>query len=263
MSDRKERPIIFSAPMIRAILEGRKTVTRRVVKPQPEFRDVQGLFASWAFKGGLLYPNAKNDVLALCPYGQPGDQLWLREAWRPAAWRDEGRVAVDYRASPEQNRTPWLDVPEGTWAEMWPRLTDEALAALDAGRGSIRSEGDGFRWDRGDSPCRWRPSIHMPRWASRITLEVTSVRVERLQDISEDDAIAEGLHRIEIDSGYRDSYSATPSTWAQVVEQEVAAYNDPTRAYRDLWESINGAGSWDANPWVWVINFKRVEVARG
>ena len=106
---------------------------------------------------------------------------------------------------------------------------------------------------------RWTPSIHMPRAASRITLEVTGVRVERLQDISEEDAIAEGLHRIEIGSGYPDTFSAAAATWAQVIEQEVDAYDDPRQAYRDLWEQINGAGSWDANPWVWAVEFRRIE----
>lgn len=235
----KERPILFSAPMVRAILEGRKTVTRRAVK---------GIALDWLAGASFTPEYVASPANGLCPYGQPGDRLWVREAWRPAAWRDEGYIAVDYRASPEENRTPWLDVPEDIWAEMWPRLTDEAQSALDAGRGSIRREGDGFRWDRGDSPCRWRPSIHMPRWASRITLEIADVYVERLQDISEADAIAEGIQQCE--GGAMD-----------YLANDYAQGYSPVASFRSLWESINGAGSWDANPWVWVVEFKRVEIA--
>jgi hypothetical protein len=99
----------------------------------------------------------------------------------------------------------------------------------------------------------------MPRWASRITLKVTGVRVERLRSISEADAIAEGIHVVQIGSGYPDRYSPTPIAWADVIEQQAEAYEDPCMAYQDLWESINGAGSWAANPWVWVVEFRRIE----
>jgi hypothetical protein len=97
----------------------------------------------------------------------------------------------------------------------------------------------------------------MPRWASRITLEVTGVRVERLQDISDDQAAAEGIHRVSIGSGYQDRFSAEPVTWADAVETN-AGHEDPSLAFRDLWESINGAGSWAANPWVWAVEFRRI-----
>jgi hypothetical protein len=97
----------------------------------------------------------------------------------------------------------------------------------------------------------------MPRWASRITLEVIDVRVERLQDISDAQAEAEGIHRLSIGSGYQDRFSAEPLAWADVVESD-AGREDPCRAFRDLWEAINGAGSWNANPRVWVIDFKRI-----
>lgn len=180
----KERPILFSAPMVRAIFSGTKTQTRRVFKA----------------KNGGVWPN-KNDIpgmlqiLRECPYGQPGDRLWVRETWAQAraARRDEPiRDAIAYAADRE-------------------------------------SMADRF----GIPDRRWRSSIHMPRWASRILLEIVAVRVERLKDISIDDAIAEGV-------GIRcDSPMA-------VME------------YSLLWESINGPGSWDANPWVWVIEFQRV-----
>jgi len=203
----KERPILFSAPMVRALLAGTKTQTRRVVKPQPVYGDVQGLFQCWQFphkRGHLLYPNAKDQVIALCPYGQPGDRLWVRETF--AAWWDTATGkrthVMGYRA----------DINDPDW--------------------------DGFG---ADDPwwldAKWEPSIHMPRNFSRITLEITGVRVERLQDISEEDAKAEGVER---------------HAPACVVGRP---YRVP---YSVLWESINGPGSWDANPWVWVVEFKRV-----
>jgi len=185
----KERPILFSGPMVRAILEGRKTQTRRVVKPQPgcDPRDDEHL------------------DMGRCPYGQPGDRLWVREAWHTderdleyARAKHEDAMSdspIYYRADPEND----------------------------------------------NAGCTWRPSIHMPRWASRITLEITRVRVERLQEISEKDAIAEG---------------ADPYLHPVHPGREGLRHVD---GFRSLWESINGPGSWDANPWVWVIEFKRVE----
>jgi len=166
----KERPILFSGPMVRAILEGRKTQTRRIVKPQP-LRD----------RGVMAFNDGEHPQMR-CPYGKPGDRLWVRETWCP----DVEPYTFRYKAD-------------------------------------------------GDEPLeRWRPSIHIPRWASRITLEVVSVRVERLQNISEDDALAEGI---------------------TLVERGTS----PVDQFNKLWESINGPGSWEANPWVWVVEFKRIE----
>lgn len=212
----RERPILFSAPMVRAILECRKTQTRRVLKqPWPtgsgSFRIDNG------FKGGhpvmveskpTNYPGSCEILwLRRCPYGQPGDRLWVRET---------------------THRRPMLNL-----------LTGEPLATkYDGGAYSSDDEDvltpDGFDvgWWYSRTVC---PSIHMPRWASRIDLEVTGVRVERLQDISEDDALAEGLY------------------WPDVGYDQT-----PQRIFAALWESINGPGSWDANPWVWVVEFKRV-----
>ena len=199
----KERPILFNAPMVRAILDGRKTVTRRVVKPQPagEIRRGEPDFNHWIDTKYWERQNQKENRGIgtrgfACPYGQPGgDRLYVRETF--------GHFERNENFAPG--------------CEVFYRADGESLAV---------------------EP--WRPSIHMPRWASRITLEITSVRVERLQDISVADAIAEGCPGGE----HGDRYAA--------LEQ-----------YRALWESINGPGSWDANPWVWAITFKRVEVGRG
>ncbi|HWH38396.1 MAG TPA: hypothetical protein VNU21_01055 [Usitatibacter sp.] len=196
----KERPILFSAPMVRAILEGRKTQTRRVVKRprtvtanyvlRPELYDEPG-FTWWNHPDGL-----RCGFSQACPYGKPGDRLWVRETWRPALEHLSectGPTDIRYAAT----------VSEAEWATM-----------------------------------RWRPSIHMPRWASRINLEVTGVRVERLQDISEQDAADEGVGALvpPAREGNPDQYRKT---------------------FRELWETINGADSWAANPWVWVVEFKR------
>lgn len=191
----KERPILFSAPMVRAILAGTKTQTRRVVKP----RDL-----AWMDEHqGLREPcNAER-----CPYGRPGQRLWVREShW----W--------------------FKDEPDHSCGYYPPKLTREDV--------EYRADGD-------DGRKAWRPSIHMPRWASRITLEITGVRVERLRDISEADAIAEGITRDRDGHGWQ-------------VEDGRHYSDDPRESYASLWETINGPGSWGANPWVWCIAFKRV-----
>jgi len=157
----KERPILFSGPMVRAILDGRKTQTRRPVKPQP-FVATPSMF----------------DV-SKCPIGQPGDRLWVRETWT-----------------------------KNTNGVVWYRADRHPIA------GGL-----------------WRPSIHMPRWASRITLEITRVWVERVQDIMEDGAIREGMVRVDRCS--------------------------PFQMFRDTWQSIYG--TWDANPWVWAVEFRRTK----
>jgi len=213
----RELPILFSAPMVRAILEGRKTVTRRVTK-----LDVAGR----PRRGGKAWHIDDADCVQACPYGQPGDRLWVRETF----WKDESGFK------------PTL------------LLGAKARVHLEYDAGLKDHDRDELR----STQYRCKPSIHMPRWASRITLEVTGVRVERLQDISEEDALAEGLHRIEIGSGYLDRYAATAASWQEAVEQQVTTYEDPRNAFRDLWESINGASSWNASPWVWVVEFKRV-----
>lgn len=180
MQDIKERPILFSAPMVRAILEGRKTQTRRIVKPQPA--------GEWAAPGKTA-----------CPYGRPGERLWVRETWSRAKLYPASHELF-YRADGECN-------------------------GRQLSLSYIEREG------------RWRPSIHMPRWASRIDLEITAVRVERLQEISVGDCCEEGAPIYDGDEGQTHAVQ----TW-----------------YRELWEQINGPGSWDLNPWVWVIEFKKI-----
>ena len=203
----QERPILFSAEMVRAILDGRKTATRRVVKPQPADDIAPAKFPSGeiAWKSSLRHAHG-NTTAHFCPYGKPGDLLWVRETWAAIRCWEDGHI-----------ETP-KSIPKDLGAWNVAFAADEHPEHVE---------------DRGWS---WKPSIHMPRWASRITLEVTGIRVERVRDISEEDAHAEGF----------DGSEYTAVTW-----------------FRNLWDSINakrGYG-WDANPWCWVVTFRRETTA--
>ena len=208
----KKRPILFKGAMVRALLAGTKTQTRRVVKPAPQMI-TENTITTWDGPPTALQYQLERMGKG-CPYGQPGDRLWVRE---------NGWERPDL--SPRQLR-------EG--ADTWPPYEYDAQPVMCWADGELK----GYGWKR-------RPSIHMPRWASRITLEITSVRVERLQDISEADAAAEGLHYT---SERLDRWSADGSSWVAT----------PQNAYRALWQDINGPESWAANPWVWVVEFRRL-----
>jgi hypothetical protein len=240
-----ERPILFSGAMVRALLAGTKTQTRRVVKCRargaPEFhggaQDEDDPSAwGWFFDGpdhhgyevlarGLAQHHDHGLISAPCPYGEPGDRLWVRETWG-RGYEEPEAPTVMFAADGESRRIEFESCGVGSY-----------LGAV--------CRGPAFTY----KPERWKPSIHMPRWASRLTLEVTDVRVERLNDISETDATAEGLTRCG-DGGWH-------STDVDVATGN-ACFSDPVDAYAALWESINGADSWAANPWVWCMSFKRV-----
>lgn len=213
----KERPILFSAPMVRAILDVRKTVTRRVVKPQFQTTpvDVVDGAPSWDSPtnyAGEVQMNTQRGKP--CPHGKPGDRLWVRETCLINDYR-EAAVPVDERADCE-----------------------------------IHYRADGIPDFEGEEELiRWRPSIHMPRWACRILLEITDVRVERLQGISDAEIEREGIDLEALADG-QDRYD--------MCHAGSGAEGRPTlrTAWRHLWESTGG--DWDANPWVWVIEFKRV-----
>lgn len=236
--------MLFSAPMVRALLAGTKTQTRRVVT-HPLLKHLSYIVNC----GEGWWGDEEGDAQARCPYGQPGDQLWVRETWRVGAWlhRDPGgrladAIAVDYRAD-NHARREWLGCHD---RDQFARLVQQSIA--DAEQAGIKPyRPDTYNWDYGKGPTRWRPSIHMPCLASRITLELTGVRVEQLQDISEADAIAEGIEPV--GRGWRHYGSANAG--------ELMRF--PKNSYRSLWESINGSDSWAANPWVWVIDFKVVK----
>ncbi|WP_311969311.1 hypothetical protein [Pseudomonas baltica] len=223
MTQPKERPILFSAPMVRAILEGRKTVTRRVLKVQPHI-DASGNLCVGQYNYGQdldRTPMTKHFVKSHYPYGQPGDRLWVRETWLP---------------DPDADHAAWYGHTETyySWAGCGSKIKDVPPALQNPGQCLYR-EG----W--GGGGMMWRPSIHMPRWASRIFLEITDVRVERLQAISRADIRAEGLEcpselaSDDVSPNYRDWYPA---------------------ACRGLWEATGG--DWVSNPWVWVIEFRKL-----
>ncbi|MDD2110103.1 hypothetical protein [Pseudomonas asiatica] len=230
MSQAKERPILFSGPMVRALLDGRKTVTRRPIKPSMRGFDVsfelhQQDDGSWrpmhTFDESCMDDQGTEHPV-VCPYGKPGDRLWVRETW--------------YCDHFEVMRGPYLK----------PADLDITEARDD---GTLVYAADGLAPYEADQPV-WKPSIHMPRWASRILLEVTDVRVERLQDISEQQALAEGVRL------YTDH--AELGDWYHV--EGIDTYSaDPRKSFELLWTGINGAESWDVNPWVWAVKFKRIE----
>lgn len=212
-----ERPILFSGAMVRALLAGTKTQTRRVVKPQPT-----------GFVGGPGVTNSDGSPAPLvpideyfgpcgreivCPYGQTGDHLWVREAFmhEPADYCWEASVSIPCRPAVTTYRA---DFPNS-------------------------QPGEG-----------WKPSIHMPRALSRITLEITGVRVERLQAISESDCWAEGIEEV--------MHDFDEASQCDMAKRLGCCIEDAKPLYAQLWESINGPGSWEANPWVWVVEFRRL-----
>lgn len=208
----KEHGIIFNSEMVRAILDGRKTQTRRIIKAVPTTHDFHGWIMSstcakdegkacWAIGDS---PLLKDPIRRNCPFGKIGDRLWVRETWQCGLCTES---TFAYRATHKPS-----DLEEG-WSEI----------------------------------IKWRPSSQMPRWASRILLEITGVRVERLQDINEEEAVAEGVAPLH--GGYWKHYQPD---WTQ---HQLSARG----SFVTLWNSINGVDAWYKNPWVWVIEFKQIQ----
>lgn len=249
----RERPILFSGPMVRALLAGSKMQTRRVVKPQPlacdhkefkgripptEFYDTGG--NEWACKtcgNGVCSRGQTRAGGFHCPYGVPGDRLWVRETLNVIDWdSSEARLGacVQYAADGQ--------------VRGWTHNEDEKHSvSMDWGKA-----GKGI------------PSIFMPRWASRITLEITSVRVERVQSISEEDALAEGIEAFDfpVPPDPPGQVQRMYGTTGYFPQTEVTA----RKAYRRLWQEINGKRegfTWADNPWVWALTFRRVDSQSG
>jgi hypothetical protein len=224
---KKERPILFNGEMVRAVLEGRKTQTRRIMKVQPDWKDarlsrivdstdsktVNKLHWVVMKDQHTIDTQRSSNAYFTCPFGYVGDRLWVRETINAIYDCDSFYVADEERL---------VDVHPRGW-DLWHK-------------------------DNRQLPCRIIPSIHMPRWASRITLEITDIRVERLNDISEEDAAAEGC---------RPYWDKDNPIWHGNLE--LRPIKGASDAFRSLWESLNGEGSREANPWVWVVEFKRVE----
>jgi hypothetical protein len=215
----KERPILFSGPIVRAILDGKKTQTRRICKDPhfgvipPETATVERQHIdSFVYVGKKPVSKIHNRETwrGECPYGKPGDRLWVKETFGIGSQNGLNHEADE---------------------QVFYRATDPA-------------------WDDENTGFKWKPSIFMPRKLSRITLEITAVRVERLQEITEEDAVAEGIHAFNAAQITYYHYSPTAAR-----EEHFRTAVD---AYRALWDSINGPESWAQNPWVWVLTFKRI-----
>ena len=198
--DHKERPILFSAAMVRATLGGGKTQTRRVMRPQPvAYEEAEAGDLVFGVGGEILKVRESRGFYARkadrlnaypyhCPYGVPGDRLWVRETWRVGAWNhDTESIAVDYRADGCARREYLPLTDNEQFLRLWRESCNDALKA-----GLESTETGGFTWEPHEAPTRWRSPLYMPRWASRITLKLTEVRAERLQEISNHDADAEG-----------------------------------------------------------------------
>lgn len=217
----KERPIIFHESLIESLLDGRKTQTRRVMKVQPP----QG----W---GGI---SDRAAMLTECPHGKPGDLLWVREAWGKGGGYGEECQTVCYKSDSTcyigSEQYPVEDVIRGTFG------SPESTITYSSPRDN-----------------KWNSPVAMPRWASRITLEITCVRVERLQDISVKDSRAEGVQELPLQKG-------KPGSWWRYEAFASKHYRTEIDAFRGLWTNINKSpeNSWEANPWVWVIDFKKLE----
>lgn len=245
--------MLFSAPMVRALLKGTKTQTRRLVKPQPIPNSFgkPGPDTGWEIPchcGGyppsaMLWPDENGGMLN-GDAGHPWvgvDRLWVKETHRHPS-KANPRVRVEYRA----------DMMSWGICDSHDIVTNTVIANAKVYPGPANQF----------SKQQWRPSIFMPRWASRITLEITSVEAERLQRITTEDAKAEGLACLTKDDGQtwkygiadRDGWPGNDDDGWHWHEWDV----DPVAAYKRLWEQINGAGSWEKNPWVWVIKFKRI-----
>lgn len=248
----KERPILFKGEMVRAILDGRKTQTRRIVEPQPKLTKSSGFSWKGAVygSGSNYHETNRNFAHVKCPHGKPGDRLWVRETW--AMLGNEDRCAIDWNDKVVKNGGPDA-----------ARIYQASCTRDDYGLWKIPDDAD---WKPHTNDMQydgtWTPSIHMPRWASRILLEITSVRVERLNDISSEDAESEGLERTNF-TGFGDepglpSYPE-PDVYYDPFKKRWEEY--PPEAFAGLWKSIYGEESWQANPWVWVVEFKRIEGA--
>lgn len=242
-----ERPILMSAPMVRAILDGRKTQTRRVIKPQPPEKMADTVHYDRA-TGGAMWAGIRGDYGTHCPYGVPGDRLWVREAW-----------------------SPMMNVHQGSYAYVPPAepTYPPHFVAADGGRRHVihRAGKENYAWGLQGEP-KWRPGIHMPRTACRLMLEVKAVRVERLHDITEADAKAEG---VEPNCDGKHAHECPPcrEQGRCVAEGEYLDYSEgedgfpapnARESYRSLWDSLNADRDlgWAANPWVWVIEFERL-----
>lgn len=245
----KERPILFSTPMVRAILEGRKTQTRRIIKPQYE---VSGsIWTSIKTKTWMHQSKIENceSLLKVCPYGQVGDILWVRETWQVVFELEYDHHAMDGSCVNIREWIPNFDSVEKTCVGLSSEWSCASMPERNKYYVYMTSD---IQFIDGKHKLKWKPSIFMPKAASRIKLEITDIRVERLCDITEKDAISEGIEYKEWKNGPVNCNGYKDYSGGGVY------FPRPIASYYSLWESINGKGSWEKNPFVWVITFNRI-----
>lgn len=218
MSEIKERPIIFNSKMVRAILDGKKTQTRRVIKPQPQYPGLQNMI----YIKHPFAPSSVKGTPAESVINVPEEYIWCHEDW-------VGNIVG------EQGKCPYGVPGDRLWVR--ETFTEILTKPFDSTSTKIVYKADGWTPNDPKYPIKWKPSIHMPRWASRITLEVLDVRVQRVQNILDAEAIAEGINPKEV---------------------AIRGWVDARVGFRQLWDSINAKRgySWVSNPWVWVVEYK-------
>jgi len=253
-----EKPIIFSTPMVQAVLNGRKTETRRLqglerVNKNPDEWKHTGMCSKGDGVWSHTFAHIVTDELVICkPRYQIEDILYIRETWRVGTWRhyeeDEhgwpvknNRIAIDYKASPEITHTPWCYPPEDVFKRLVKDSMEEcALSNCEREASPVGRELDYvlYKWDAGNSPCRWRPSIHMPRWAARIFPAVTDVGYQRLQEISVNSVFKEGYEQL------------VPRYGDEEVREAAMGW------FISLWNSTYPEHPWEKNPWVFIYTFR-------
>lgn len=294
--DPKERPILFSGPMVCAILDGRKTQTRRVVKGVPSWDHYGRDIMDWGLSGihqetydphnpidgtDRWHLDVQTDVDDLsrrvirCPYGAPGDRLWVREACRAEELsRPPQSRPATRRERRQLGRTTVIELSEFDGRDGVRYRADNAWGCIENTPAAADAWSELYHYrGRGKAGIgNWVASFRMPRWASRITLEITGVRVERLQDISEADALAEGVEPPTTERDEHD-WSICPKCGGTGLHGALGEHlgyyevycsdcDTAAKRFHHLWESINGADqakSWAANPWVWVVEFQRAQ----
>lgn len=242
------KPILFNTEMVRAILDGRKSCTRRIIKPQP-----QGYFE--VSEEPLYIYDTDGKQGKITPPYQPGDILYVRETWRVGAWDIFNQmIAFDYKDGTCGELTYIHD------RELFDRLVNQSRN--DARQAKCEYNGADFVWEKGKSPCRWHPSIHMPKEAARIWLKVTDVRVERLQEITEEQACMEGTDPWDEacyeNNGWHPTFSDPDSGGDPNMIDGFHKLLNSTIKKSDL-----DRYGWDANPWVWAIEYERCEKPKG
>jgi len=240
IKSKKQSPILFSTQMVEAILNNTKSQTRRIVKQNRRWcEDVDEVdLKSWFEKG-----------IIKSPYGEKGDMLWIRETWKMIGHTQDDHTEFHFQYKDGEDRH--IDFyGDDDRCEYWVKKLDDLCAnLLEKGLAEENDEEERYTWNKEDVP--WKPSIHMPKEVARIWLKISDIRVERLHDISDVDCVEEGIKHSQGKSG--------PLCWYDYKHKSYNAVTGVTSSFKTLWQTVNGPGSWNINPWVWVISFEQIE----